>query len=196
MSSKAFNTKKHDAQATLVEPVRAVDFPFEAYMDYENELTGGCKKFIQDTSGVLVYRRMRVAEVFSYGCKNMQDSLEWQLGALKKSMDYKADVPNFLEPWYGIGPVASAFGIDYTWIPGQAPATIPVFKSIAEALSYDITPIAETEVGRHTLNMIEYFLDETRGNLPMSLSDIQSPFNNATYIVDTSAFLVSMIMDP
>ncbi len=36
----------------------------------------------------------------------MKKSLEWQLGALKKSMEYKADIPNFLEPWYGIGTIA------------------------------------------------------------------------------------------
>jgi len=147
-------------------------------------------------SGALVYRRMRVAEVFSYGCADMKQSLEWQLGALQKSMDYPADVPNFLEPWYGIGPLASSFGIDYIWNPGQAPATKPAFQTIDEALAYDIQPVTKTEIGKHTLKMIEYFLDKTKGKLPMSMSDIQSPFNNATYIVDTSNFLISMITEP
>jgi len=35
---------------------------------------------------------MRVAEVFSYGCRNMEQSLEWQLGALQKSTGYIADI--------------------------------------------------------------------------------------------------------
>lgn len=191
-----FNISKQDVQATVVEPLSAGDFDFDAYAEYEQRLSKNCQRFIQAPSGVLVYRRMRVAEVFSYGCRDMKLSLEWQLGALKKSMDYRADVPNFLEPWYGIGPVASAFDIDYIWLPGQAPATKPKFTSIEEALSYDIKPIAETEAGRHTLNMIEYFLEQTKGSLPMSFSDIQSPLNNATYVVDTSNFMISMIMDP
>ena len=106
-----------------------------------------------------------------------------------------ADVPNFLEPWYGIGPVTSAFDIDYIWNPGQAPATKPKFQTIDEALSYNFRPIKDTEVECHTLNMIEYFLEQTKGMLPISYSDIQSPFNNATCIVDTSNFLISMILD-
>jgi hypothetical protein len=191
-----FDTSKSDAQATVVDPVTVADFPFETYQEYESELILRCEKFKKAGSGALVYRRMRVAEVFSYGCRDMEQSLEWQLGALKKSMDYPADVPNFLEPWYGIGPLASSFGIDYIWNTGQAPATKPAFQTIDEALAFDIKPVTRTEIGIHTLEMIEYFLEQTKGKLPMSMSDIQSPFNNATYIVDTSNFLMSMIMEP
>lgn len=191
-----FDTSKMDAQASVVESVRVADFSFEAYREYENELSGRCREFMEKDSGVLVYRRMRVAEVFSYGCRDMKKSLEWQLGALKVSMDYEADVPNFLEPWYGLGTTATAFGIDYIWNPGQSPSTKHAFGSIDEAMSYDVRPIATTDVGKHTLEMIEYFLEQTGGRLPMSCSDIQSPFNNASLIVDTSSFLTSMIMEP
>jgi hypothetical protein len=191
-----FDSSKHDAQATLVNPLKVGDFPFQAYQDYENELTKRCLEFMKVKSGALVYRRMRVAEVFSYGCADMKKSLEWQLGALKKSMEYAADVPNFLEPWYGIGTLASSFGIDYTWNQGQAPATKPAFQTIDEALSFDVKSVAATDIGKHTLHMIEYFLEQTKGKLPMSMSDIQSPFNNATYIVDTSNFLISTVLDP
>ncbi len=195
-TEKTFDTSKSDSQSSLADPVKVSDFCFDEYAAYERELTDRCEAFIKSPSGVLVYRRMRVAEVFSYGCKDMKQSLEWQLGALKKSMDYRADIPNFLEPWYGIGTISNAFDIDYIWHPGQAPATRPKFQTIEEALAYPFKQVKDTPVGRHTLNMIEYFLDQTKGMLPMSFSDIQSPLNNATYIVDTSNFLISMIMDP
>jgi hypothetical protein len=191
-----FDTSKNDAQATRVDPVKVSDFPFDAYQGYESELTRRCLEFISAKSGVLVYRRMRVAEVFSSGCRDMKQSLEWQLGALQKSMAYPADVPNFLEPWYGIGMVACSFGIDYIWNHGQSPATKPAFQTIDEALAYGIKPVLQTEVGKHSLEMIEYFLNQTKGKLPMSMGDIQSPFNNATNIVDTSNFLMSMILEP
>ncbi len=196
MTTKSFDTSKSDAQATVVESVKVADFCFDTYCEYEKMLSEKCSYFMKVPSDVLVYRRMRVAEVFSYGCRDMKQSLEWQLGALKKSMDYKADVPNFLEPWYGIGTVASAYDIDYIWNPGQAPATHAKFETIDEALEYQAKPIKDTEVGRHTLHMIEYFLEQTKGLLPMSFSDIQSPFNNATNIVNTSNFLISMILEP
>jgi hypothetical protein len=196
MNTKKFDTDKSDAQATLVNPVKVSDFPFEDYQHYEAKLTKRCQQFMAADSGVLVYRRMRVAEVFSYGCRDMQQSLEWQLGALQKSMDYPADVPNFLEPWYGIGPLATSFGIDYIWNSGQSPATKPVFQTIDDALAFNIQPVNKTEVGKHSLQMIEFFLEKTKGKLPMSMGDIQSPFNNATNIVDTSNFLMSMILEP
>ena len=191
-----FDTSKNDAQATQVDPIKVADFPFETYQEYENELTKKCLEFMQAKSGAMVYRRMRVAEVFSYGCRDRKQSLEWQLGALQKSMAYKADVPNFLEPWYGIGMVACSFGIDYIWNPGQSPAVKPAFQTIDEALAYDIKSVLQTDVGKHSLEMIEYFLDQSKGKLPMSMGDIQSPFNNATNIVDTSNFLMSMILEP
>ena len=196
MTNQTFDNSKNDAQATAVEPVKATDFCFETYAEYESGLNEKCKEFVVNPSGVLVYRRMRVAEVFSYGCRDMKQSLEWQLGGLRKSMDYKADIPNFLEPWYGIGTVAGAFGIDYLWHPGQAPATQPEFETIDEALSFEPKAIKDTKAGGHTLNMIEYFLDQTKGMLPMSFSDVQSPFNNATNIVNTSNFLISLILEP
>jgi hypothetical protein len=126
----------------------------------------------------------------------MKQSLEWQLGALNKSMDYLADVPNFLEPWYGIGTISTAFDIDYIWNKGQAPATKPKFETIDQALAFPFKQVKDTPVGRQTLNMIEYFLDQTKGRIPISFSDIQSPFNNATNIVDTSNFLISMMTEP
>lgn len=196
MAEKVFDSGKRDAQATTVDPVKVSGFCFDAYQEYNQKLTERCEKFMRDRSGVLVYRRMRVAEVFSFGCRDMQQSLEWQLGALQKSMDYEADVPNFLEPWYGIGVVGTAFGPEYIWNSGQAPAVKPAFQTIDEALAYDVKPVKDTGAGRHSLQMIEYFLEQTKGRIPISMGDIQSPFNNATYVVNTSNFLISIIMEP
>jgi hypothetical protein len=193
---KKFDTSKSDSQATPVIPVKTANFPFHEYQDYEQKLLERCGSFTKSRSGALVYRRMRVADVFSYGCRNMNESLEWQLGALQKSMDYEADVPNFLEPWYGIGMLACSFGIDYIWNVGQSPAVKPAFQSIDEALAFDIKPVHETAVGKHSLEMIEFFLEHTKGKLPMSMGDIQSPFNNATNIVDANSFFLSMMMEP
>jgi hypothetical protein len=196
MSKNIFDSSKKDAQATKVDPIKASDFSLDAYQEYAQKLTERCEKFLHAKSGALVYRRMRVAEVFSHGCRDMKQSLEWQLGALQKSMDYEADVPNFLEPWYGIGVIGTAFDLEYIWFSGQAPAVKPAFETIDEALAYDYKPVKETVVGKHSLQMIEYFLEQTKGKIPMSMGDIQSPFNNATYVVETSNFLISMIMEP
>jgi hypothetical protein len=139
---------------------------------------------------------MRVAEVFSYGCRDMKASLEWQLGGLKKSMAFETDVPNFIEPWYGIGTIAGAFGIDYLWNQGQAPAFLPKFKSAKEALDYDTMSVSQSSIGKQTLDMIDYCLEKTGGRTPMSLTDTQSPLNIACGIVDMSGFFFEMFDNP
>jgi len=196
VTDETFDQAGIDAQATRVEPMAPEEFDFEAYADYESSLLERCQTFWTGESAVLVYRRMRVAEIFSYGCKDMKASLQWQLGALHKSMLFKADIPNFLEPWYGIGTVAGAFGVDYTWKENQAPAIRPRFKSVSDALAYSAVPVAQSRIGKHTLDMIDYFLERTDGRLPMSLTDTQSPLDIAGNIVDMNSFFMDMIDRP
>ena len=196
MEQEKFDQTSTDVQATSVEPVAPEAFDFDAYADYEASLLQKCRDFWQAQSGVLVYRRMRVAEVFSYGCKDMKTSLEQQLGGLKKSMEFKTDIPNFLEPWYGIGTIAGAFGIDYLWNQGQAPAFRPNFKSAKEALDHNTIPVSQSSIGKHTLDMIDYFVEKTGGRIPMSLTDTQSPLNIACNIVDMSGFFYEMFDSP
>jgi hypothetical protein len=196
MRTSEFNYSVADSQATVVEPMAPKDFPFDAYADYEQSLLERCRAFWHGTSGVLVYRRMRVGPCFSYGCRDMGESLRWQLGGLAASMDFESDLPNFLEPWYGIGVVASAFGGEYFWAPGQPPAMRPQFQSVEQALAYAAQPVAATHIGRHTLRMIEYFIEQTGGRLPISLTDTQSPWNIAYNLLDTSQLMLELLDNP
>jgi len=193
---KHFNSQLSDAQATEVVPIKPEDFDFDKYAAYVEHLNKTCAGFWKAEAGVVVYRRMRVAECFSYGCRDMKSSLANQLGALQKSMLYRADVPNFLEPWYGIGTIASAFGSDYLWPEGNAPALKPAFSSLDGILSYTPQEVAQTNIGRHTLNMIEYFMDKTRGQLPISFTDTQSPLNMVGHLLPLDQFFFDLMMEP
>ncbi|MBR5350541.1 MAG: hypothetical protein IK124_04815, partial [Prevotella sp.] len=124
-----FNVNAADSQATVVHPIEPQQFDINEYADYEASLLERCGKFWNGDSGVLVYRRMRVKEVFAADSNSKEKSLAWQLGALKESMRFQADIPNFLEPWHGLGTVAAAYGFDYLWEPGQAPAVDGKFQS-------------------------------------------------------------------
>jgi hypothetical protein len=171
--SKKFDARLADAQATYVLPVKPENFDFGKYESYCATLNQTCLEFWKLKSGVAVYRRMRVGECFSFGCRDMKRSLELQLGALEKSMLYQADIPNFLEPWYGIGTLAGAFGGDYFWPEGNAPVLKPDFSSIDELLASESKEVANTKIGRHTLDMIEYFMDQTKGRLPISFTELK-----------------------
>ena len=191
-----FDTNKRDAQASEITPVPASQFDFGAYFDYEAKLLERTAAFSASLEGVAVYRRFRAAEVFANGSCDMQRSLELQLGCLQKSMVFKADIPNFLEPWYGIGTCASAYGAEYVWNEGQAPAIHPKFETISEALQHHFHPISDTTIGKHTLNMIDYFLNQTKGKLPICFCDIQSPLNVSTMIVNTTNLMMEVLTDP
>ncbi len=191
-----FDTSLADSQATRVEPIAPERFDRARYADYAAALEERCADFWNADQGVLVYRRMRVKEVFAEDCRDMRRSLAWQLGALEQSMRFEADVPNFLEPWYGLGTVAAAYGFDYRWEPGLAPAVDGKFASTAELVAAPCRPVAETAIGRHTLEMVEYFLDRTRGELPMSYCDVQSPLNTLSNIVDSNQFYLDFYLDP
>ena len=191
-----FNYSVADSQGTDVKPIEPQKFDIAAYHDYAASLQQRCSNFWNSKSGIAVYRRFRVPQVFSYGCKDRKLSLALQLGALQESMKYAADIPNFLEPWYGIGTVASAFGVDYEWPEGQAPAIKPPFKSVQEALNYNLKPIEETAIGKNTLAMIEYFIEKTKGKIPISLTDTQSPLNTASLIIDNNSLFMSFFDCP
>ncbi|MFC2126097.1 uroporphyrinogen decarboxylase family protein [Bacteroidota bacterium] len=194
--TKNFDISLSDSQATDVVPIQTNDFDFAEYVAYTEMLNEKCERFWKADSGVLVYRRMRVAECFSYGCRDMENSLHLQLGALKKSMKYLGDVPNFLEPWYGIGTISSAFGGEYIWQEHLAPALKISFSSLQEVLDYEPTPVAKTNIGKHTLEMIDFFMDKTKGLLPISLTDSQSPLNMVGQLCPIDHFLIEMLVDP
>ena len=78
-----FNTSLADSQATKVEPIAPEKFDRARYADYAAELDARCKAFWEADEGVLVYRRMRVKEVFAEDCRSSEKSLAWQLGALE-----------------------------------------------------------------------------------------------------------------
>jgi hypothetical protein len=196
MVKDAFNYELDDAQGTAVEPVDPADFDLERYADYEAGLLESNRSFWKSGQGAAVYRRFRVPQVFSYGCRDMKSSLSLQLGALAESMRFKADIANFLEPWYGIGCVAAAFGAGYDWPKGQAPAIRPAFAGVREALEYEPVPVEKTAIGKTTLEMIEYFLEATKGRIPISLTDTQSPMDTASLLVDNNSFFLSFIDDP
>ncbi|QEN09583.1 hypothetical protein EXM22_16935 [Oceanispirochaeta crateris] len=192
-----FDYTKADSQGTTVIPLSPEKFDIPAYKEYQAVTEEACRAFSENEQNVLVYRRFRVPEVYSWGCRDKKMSLEWQLAALDQSRLYKADVPNFLEPWYGIGVVSSSFGIPYLWKEGQSPAVLPGFTSAKEAINALQCPVHKSPVGQEVMTRIEYFLDKTKGQIPLSLTDTQSPLNIASsYILEASSFMFEMYDHP
>ena len=194
--TQIFDISVQDTQGTEVTPIEIDAFDYHQYHDYEAGLLDKNKEFVNTDSGILVYRRVRANGVFYDKCRNYKESLALQLGALQESMKYKGDIANFLEPWYGIGYIASSFGSEYNWSKGQSPSVHPPFHSVKEIIDSNCTPIAQTAIGKHILEMEEYFLDKTKGMLPISFCDVQSPLNMLSYLLPINELFMEIYDEP
>ncbi len=194
MGAPVFDFTSKDAQAMPIEPIEPTAFDYAAFADHAAAAEARYAAFLARPEGIAVWQRVRVADVFRDGCGEMGASLRWQLGGLAKSVAYATDAPTYLEPWYGIGVTASAFGGEYDWPEGQAPVVRPRYAALAELPApLAARPTADSQIMRHVLHMIAYFLEETGGRLPMSWSDLQNPLNVATSLVETSAFFAGFV---
>lgn len=196
MGAAKFDTAKKDAMAMPVVPTDITAFDLGRYAAFATEADMRYAAFLAKPQGVAVWQRVRAGEVFRDACRDMHESLRWQLGALTRTLDYLTDAPTYLEPWYGIGTTASAFGAEYEWFPGQSPAVKPVYLNVEEVPALVAKPTAEVPILRYTLETIEYFLELTRGQVPMSWCDIQGPINVAGGVVDVSQFLAAFYETP
>ncbi len=179
-----------------VTPVAPSTFDVARYEAHAAEAEARYADFMCSSEGIAVWQRVRVAEVFRDGCRDMAASLAWQLGGLTKAMGYLTDAPNYLEPWYGIGVTAAAFGAEYEWPEGQAPVARPQYRTVREVPVLLPRPAERAAIMQHVLAMIDYFLEETQGRVPMSWSDLQNPLNVATELVDTSGFFLGFAEEP
>lgn len=192
-----FDTTKKDSMATPVTPVEPADFDLARYADFAAAADQRYAAFLAKPEGVAVWQRVRVGEVFRDACADYRGSLRWQLGALARTMEFLTDAPTYLEPWYGIGTTAAAFGATYEWFPGQSPAVHPIYRTLDDVPDRLIAREPdEVPILRYTLETIAHFLEQTRGLVPVSWCDIQAPINIAGGIVDISNFLASFHENP
>ncbi len=196
MTSSTFDYTLKDAQALPVTPIEPRDFDLARYEAFAAEVDQRYADWLNKPSGLAVWQRVRVGEVFRDACRDMKVSLRLQLGGLLKSLGYATDAPMYLEPWYGIGTTAAAFGAEYEWLEGQAPALRPLYRSMADVPPLVPHDFAQVPIMQYTLDTIEYFLDQTQGRVPLSWCDLQAPLNVATELIDTSAFFTAMIEKP
>lgn len=191
-----FDTSLLDSQALPVGPVEPGAFDYDRFEQAAAEADARYAAFWAQPAGLAVWQRVRAGEVFRDACRDRQRSLRLQLGALQRSLDYATDAPMYLEPWYGIGTTAAAFGGQYAWHEGQAPAMRPLYRSLGEAPLDVARPATEPPILAETLATIEYFLEATSGRLPLSWCDVQAPLNVATELVDISAFFLGLLDQP
>lgn len=128
-------------------------------------------------------------------CRTPKESLECQLEAVNRQMDLAGDHIPFLEPWFGVGVFANAFGAEYVWTKGESPQTHYIIHDSETAANLE-KPDIDAPVMNLVLEAIDYFINETHGKIPISCTDTQSPVDSATLLWETSGFFMSMYTEP
>jgi hypothetical protein len=106
------------------------------------------------------------------------------------SIPWSDELPH-LQPWFGTGVYANAFGCEYLWRDGEAPDTHLRYHTIEEVRHITPPEPQRSPVMRMVLECIDMLLERTRGKFPIALTDTQSPFDTSTLVLDTSEFFTA-----
>jgi uroporphyrinogen-III decarboxylase len=92
--------------------------------------------------------------------------------------------------------VASAFGAEVIWWENDFPAAEPLSGDDPKQV-YDLRlpTITDGELGR-ILDYTRFFISETKGTLPIRLTDIQGPLDNASLIMGHNNLMMAMLSQP
>ena len=101
------------------------------------------------------------------------------------SMEWTDELPH-LQPWFGTGVYANAFGSEYFWRDGEAPDSHLRFHHIEEVRDLPKPDWRKAPVMGMVLECIDVLKERTRGMFPIALTDTQSPCDTATLVLDTS----------
>lgn len=177
--------------------MNTASFPFEKFLAYKEEKRNTFLKFIQDASPKpLVISQPDSTHWTGSGCVSKERSLEAQLAYLKACMETESDLAfTYLEPWYGVGVYAAAYGCDYIFAGDEPPQTRPIFASVDDLQGIPKPHIKDCQVMNHVLDMIRYFKDQVGDYIDISLTDTQSTNDTASLILDPCELFVASISD-
>jgi hypothetical protein len=129
-------------------------------------------------------------------CRTPQESLAIQLDMLTRQMDLETDYVPFLEPWFGVGVFANAFGAEYVWMEGESAQTHYIVFDEEAASRLEKPSIEDSPVMALVLQAIDSFVEQTHGLIPIACTDTQSPLDTITLLWDTASFFTATYTAP
>jgi hypothetical protein len=155
---------------------------------------------LANTKVPVLSRRKYETDPFGYTVREIvyepAKLFDHQMYNIEQTRSLGSDWIPFLEPWHGVGIYADAFGSETGWPEDDYPWTEPFIERIDEVYSLG-TPVAgKSPLMERVLGTIEYFKSQTDGQVPISMTDTQSPMNTASLIVRTEELLTACYTNP
>jgi len=175
-----------------------VSFDFSFYHRRYSEILSRVRKFWETPKSdyVPILQKDSGKGTFDSVCGNRELSLEVQLKGIENTLRGPTDWLPYLEPWHGVGVYADSFGCKYEWHENDAPWTRTVFKNADEVKNIKKPDIRKSEIMQMVLDTIRYFKKETGDEVPVCITDTQSPIDSAILIWEPEDFFVSCYEKP
>lgn len=133
---------------------------------------------------------------FYNDCRDKERMLDVQLEGIAKTLQVDTDFVPYLEPWHGVGVYAEAFGCPFEWRENDSPWVHPIVHDFEDFKQLSPPEYALAKMLNYVLETVTYFDRQTQGQIPISLTDTQSPLDNATLICDTTFFFLACYEHP
>jgi len=157
----------------------------DLYLRRKEERAPGIERFYRGEKSFLILQR---PSYHLWGeCNSTEGVYQNNLRQMEAwlSMEWSDELPH-LQPWFGTGVYANAFGCEYLWREGEAPDTHVRYKRIEEARGLEMPDWRRSPVMAMVLEEIAVLKERTCGRFPIALTDTQSPCDTATLVLDTS----------
>ncbi len=175
--------------------MKPTQFDFPRFQDWVAGREERMRRFLEGKSESNILLVEKESDNFLI-CRTPQESLEIQLDILTRQMDLQCDYVPFLEPWFGVGVYANAFGAEYVWIDGESAQTHYIVFNEEQAARLEKPSIEDSPVMKLVLEAIDYFMEETKGLIPIACTDTQSPLDTITLLWDTASFFTATYTAP
>ncbi|MBQ6545592.1 MAG: hypothetical protein IJL72_07615 [Lachnospiraceae bacterium] len=174
----------------------AKDFNYDRYHKVFDPMQENLRKFVRgDWKGPL-FMQDACGKVYAELANHKETSLEAQLDLLTEKMDLHGDyLVSYLEPWCGVGVYANAFGAKLRYYNHSAVQTLPVYASVEEVENVPLPKLGECELMQAVADYIRYFREQTHDQIPIVLTDTQSPNDTASLILDPVELFMAAVDD-
>lgn len=169
-----------------------INFDYDKYDAYCEQAEIRARRFFDGK--FLPVCHYTAGQVFDKYVRYREESLEKQLDAIMKTIETDNDWIPYLEPWHGVGVFAEAFGCPFEWKDNDAPWVHAIVESIEQLKHLERPSLEKAVMLKYVFDTTEYFVDKTKGRIPVAATDVQSPLDTLTLIADTS-FVFSEAVD-
>lgn len=121
--------------------------------------------------------------------------LRAQLAEIQGQFNFQGDFVPALTPTVGVVTIPSAFGCEVVWQERDFPAVRPCIQDPEQINDLEMPSLRDGELGR-VLDYTNYFQEQTKGQYPIRLTDIQGPLDNASLIMGHNNFLLAINTHP